>query len=109
MGEASETLCTWQQESFAATAVYTGESRLIRVVGNGTCPGGGYTVALEADNPGINPDPTVLPLQLSEQAPEVGTGERVHHEIDEVFEVSQQVSAVSIRKLGLQITVSEPG
>lgn len=109
MEAASETLCAWNQDSFTATAVYTGENRLIRVVGSGTCPMGGYTVVLEPDNPGINPDPTVLPLRLSEQTPEeVGTTGLTDHELDEVFEVSQQVSKVSIRTLRLQIEVSEP-
>ena len=103
-----EHACDWDTDSFTATASYTGENRLIRVRGTGTCPQGGYQARLEADNPGINPQPNELVLRIQEDAPELGTDALTPISIDDVVDASDQVDTVVIRALELRLPVSEP-
>ena len=103
----SELACTWDINAFSAQAVYTGENRLVRVQGEGVCPKGGFSVTLVHVNPGIVPVPHQLMLGLVETAPDIGPDSLTPTPVDEVFEVSQVVTEVGIRGLGV-ITVKEP-
>lgn len=103
----TELACSWEIDDFTATAVYTGENRLIRVVGKGTCPTGGFAVTLEHVNSGVVPEPHRLHLGLREVAPESGPSVLTDVSIDEVFEAAQEVREVAIRGVGSFI-VQEP-
>jgi hypothetical protein len=100
--------CTWDPSSFTATAIYTGENRLIRVRGTGECPTGGITAELVEGNAGINPDPSELVLDLHETAPDIGPDVLSPIEVDRAFEVDFGVHYVVIRALDLRISVQEP-
>lgn len=100
--------CDWDAGSFRATAIYTGENRLIRVQASGTCPRGGYEVRLEPDNPGIHPEPSELVLRIVEDAPEIGTDVLTPINLDDYTEASQEVNTVVIRELDLRLPVTEP-
>ncbi len=41
--------CTYDAADFAASAVYTGERRLVHVTGSGVCPTDGWTLELAAE------------------------------------------------------------
>ena len=100
--------CTWDPSTFSAMAIYTGENRIIRVDGSGTCRTGGWVHALEADNPGINPDPTELVLRIVSTPPEFGPDVITEVTVQGFFEAEQSVSAVVIRALDLRLEVKEP-
>ena len=105
----AEHACDWDTDSFTAYAVYTGENRLIEVQGSGTCPRSGYRIQLAVDNPGIVPEPGVLHLRLVETPPDVVGGDVLTpHQIDEYFEISQDVNTVVVRQLQLRLQVNEP-
>ena len=99
--------CTWDPSTFSARAIYTGENRIIRVDGSGTCRSGGWVHELEADNAGINPDPTELVLRIVSTPPEFGTDVITDVTVQGFFE-EQSVSAVVIRALDLRVEVQEP-
>ncbi|WP_243057133.1 hypothetical protein [Nocardioides sp. SR21] len=103
----SELLCAWPASDFSAVAIYTGENRLVRVQGRGSCPQTGFSVTLEAVNPGIVPEPHRLHLGLVEKAPANGGYQITDVEIDATFDVSQEVTEVAIRGVGA-IPVQEP-
>ena len=100
--------CTWDPSTFTATAIYTGENRLIKVEGSGTCPTTGWTHELEEDNPGINPDPTELVVRIRSTPPEVGGDAITQATVEGFFEVEQGVNSVVVRALDLQLEVKEP-
>jgi hypothetical protein len=100
--------CTWDPSTFTATAIYTGENRLIRVRGSGTCPTGGFSAELVADNAGINPDPSELVVRIEETAPDVGPDVLSPLDVDSTFEVDFGVHYVVVRALDLRIDVKEP-
>lgn len=104
----TELVCSWKIDDFTATAVYTGENRLIRVVGKGTCPTDGFAVTLAHINPGVVPEPHRLHLGLQQVAPEIGSTMLSEVSLDELFEASQQVREVAIRGVG-SLSVQEPG
>jgi hypothetical protein len=103
----SDFACEWNVTGFSATAVYTGENKLVRVQGSGTCPQSGFRVVLEEVNPGIVPEPNRLHLGLREEAPAAGAEVVTDVSIDESFDVSQEVTEVVIRGLGV-LEVDEP-
>ncbi|MEO5662905.1 MAG: hypothetical protein ABIR39_06435 [Nocardioides sp.] len=70
-------------------------------------PRGGFTLALEAVDGGINPDRSMLSLGLVETAPASGTTAQTPVEVSDVFEASQEVTKVGIRHVGV-IEVVEP-
>lgn len=100
--------CTWDPATFSATAVYTGENRIIRVDGSGSCPTGGWTSTLEADNPGINPDPTELVLRIVSIEPDLATDVITPVTVQGFFEVDRGVTVVVVRALDLRLEVQEP-
>jgi hypothetical protein len=61
--------CDFSAHDFSATAIETSTGRLIRVVGSGLCPTGGWELRLTAANPGVVPHPGSLWLELREAAP----------------------------------------
>jgi hypothetical protein len=103
----SELKCDWSTENFSATAVYTGENRLIRVQGTGTCPTTDYSVSLEATNPGFNPERPRIYLALVETAPEVGGDALKEMKIDELFDAAPYKTEVGIRHVGV-LKITEP-
>ncbi len=104
----ADNLCTWDASTFTATAVYTGENRMVRVAGTGECPQSGFRVELVRGPVGIVPEPTRLSLRFKETPPEIGTPVITPETVDELFEVSQEVTHVGIMGLGQLIEVSEP-
>jgi hypothetical protein len=104
----SELRCEWNARDFSAVAAYTGENRLVRVQGHGSCPSTGFSVTLEAVNPGTVPEPHRLHLGLVEKPPAVGEDTITDVPIDEFFDVSQEVTEVAIRGVGT-VPVQEPG
>jgi hypothetical protein len=101
--------CTWDIAAFSAFAIYTGENRLVRVLGTGSCPQDGFSVGLIrfTGNIGIVPEPNRLHLSLVELAPPVGPTVIAEEKIDDFFDVSQAVNEVVIRGLG-SVPVTEP-
>lgn len=84
---------------------------MVRVQGELECPGEGYELSLRADNPGVNPDRTVLVLALTEEAPPVGTTPITRVAVDETFDVSADVTRVHIRRAygePVSLDVQEP-
>ncbi|GLK23804.1 hypothetical protein [Microbacterium thalassium] len=100
--------CSWSVEDFEAFAIYTGESRHIRVIGTGTCPTTGFEVGIEVTNGGINPTPGRLHLALTEVEPAVGGAALTPVGVQDFFDVGQDITEVAIRHVGV-IPVSEPG
>jgi hypothetical protein len=104
----AELRCTWDRATFTATAIYTGENRLVRVRGSGECPSGGWTAELVEGNAGIHPDPEELVLEIRETEPEYGTDALTPVEVDRAFEIDYGVHYVVIRALDLRIPLKEP-
>ena len=104
----SDSRCTWDPSTFTATAIYTGENRLLRVRGSGECPTGGFTAELVPGNAGINPDPSELVLEIQETAPDIGPDVVSPLEVDTTFEVDFGVHYVVLRPLDLRLEVLEP-
>ena len=101
--------CNWDASTFSATAIHTGENRKVSVNGSGTCPTAGWSHALEADNPGINPNPAELVLRIRSTppggiVPQVLTDAVVQRD----FDVRQDVSVVVLRALNLRLEIQEP-
>lgn len=93
--------CTWGLEDFSVTVVDEGPPRRIRVQGKGVCPESGYSVGLEAVDPGMYPDPAQLVLGLVELASPIRTEVLSPVVIDQIFKVPQAVVEVAIRFLGV--------
>lgn len=110
----SDDQCTCDGSEFSASAIYTGENRLVRVVGVCGCPTPGFNMTLQKyrGNPGPVPHPEVLALELNEKAPsDVVSAVVTSVGIDEVFDVTGEVSVVSIttsRGHGFRLQVQEP-
>lgn len=104
----SELACTWSVDEFRATAINTGENRLVRVQGNGTCPTTGFSVTLDHTNPGFNPERQRIYLELKESPPDVGGDALTTIAIDETFDAPPGKTEVEIRHVGV-LTIREPG
>ena len=100
--------CTWDPSTFSATAIYTGENRIIKVEGSGTCPTTGWTHELEEDNEGINPDPSELVVRIVSTEPDVGGDAITEATVQGFFETQGGESYVVIRALDLRLEVKEP-
>jgi hypothetical protein len=104
----SELACEWNLSNFSATAIYTGENRLIRVEGSGTCPQEGFSVELIEASPPLVPEPDTLRLQLVERRPEVGADVMTGVPVEASFDAAEEVRKVKILGLG-ELEVVEPG
>jgi hypothetical protein len=100
--------CIWDPSTFAATAIYTGENRIIKIEGSGTCPTTGWTHQLEEDNPGINPDPDELVVRIVSSKPDIGGDALTDTTVEGFFEVQGGESWVVLRALDLRLAVKEP-
>jgi hypothetical protein len=65
-------VCDCEENDFSARASQENGRRMLRVEGSCMCPRAGYALALEPGNPGVNPDPAEVVLQLVVTPPEFG-------------------------------------
>ncbi|MFD3946388.1 hypothetical protein [Streptomyces sp. NPDC058579] len=99
--------CTLKEENFTAVAsLHSGGRRRVTVTGRLTCPTPGFTLRLELDNPGVNPQPNELVLKVVEVEPsEDVTLVLTETEVSDYFPVKPEVDTVIIRNLGISIPV----
>lgn len=89
--------CEWSAE-----ARHEHGQRILTVRGTCVCPQGGYELSLEADNPGIVPQPEVVALRLVELEPDFGTGEVVRTPVVECrMRISDRIRRIGIRGHGV--------
>lgn len=94
-------VCRWDAKDFAAFNVPTGENRMVRVTGTGTCPQGGFDVGLDHGPIPIVPEPWRLHLRLVEDPPPAGTDALAEVAIDQLFEISDEVTEVAVLGVGI--------
>lgn len=90
--------CNCGADTLVAEGQPTGENRLLHVAGTCDCPTTGYTLRLEHDNPGINPDPTLVVLRLVEKAPELGENTMTPTPVEFETEISNEATTVVVRQ-----------
>ncbi len=103
--------CNCASDDIEASANVTGENRLITVTGACSCPMAGYELELVLGNPGFNPDPSQLVLELREAAPSVGGDATTSTHVSYATMISHEVTTVVIRwsfKVIL-VAVKDPG
>jgi hypothetical protein len=95
--------CTCSEADFTATAVYTGENRLIMIEGSCECPTEGYGIeVISADSdPGIVPRPDLLRLQIRELPPHDIVAQVITHPtVSTTFDAEQGIQRVSFDVCG---------
>ncbi|MGW6458233.1 hypothetical protein ACWF94_20360 [Streptomyces sp. NPDC055078] len=102
-------LCTGYAEDFTATvSTHSGERRKVTIEGTLKCPLPGYQLRLEAGNPGINPDPAELVVQIAEQPPTGTTTDVVTDtEVKGEFPIGPPVQRVVIRNLNITLALKD--
>jgi hypothetical protein len=70
---------------------------MLHVDGTGECPTTGYSLKLEADNPGAAPHPEHVVLRLVERRPDVGEDVITPTPVSYVAEIGSEASRVVIR------------
>jgi hypothetical protein len=91
------TQCGCEEKSFAATAVYTGENRLVRVSGTCECPTPGFEVRLRVDDENAS-EPQRLRVWLEERPPSGRQPQVIAPaHVDQTFDIDQSVTEVELR------------
>jgi hypothetical protein len=105
--------CTCTSDDFAATATRTDGKRTLRVEGRCECPRTGYRLRLEPGNPGIDPQPQEVVLQLVETSPDFAATVMTPTEVDPYeTEIGDEAERVEIRVpggTGFSLPIEESG
>jgi hypothetical protein len=89
--------CRCEESSFGVTAIEREGRRTLHVGGACECPTTGYSLKLEADNPGAVPHPEDVVLRLVERCPDVGEEVITPTQVSYVAEIGYEASRVVIR------------
>jgi hypothetical protein len=89
--------CRCAESSFGATAIAREGRRTLHVDGACECRTTGYSLKLEADNPGAVPHPEDVVLRLVERRPDVGEEVITPTQVSYVAEIGYEASRVVIR------------
>lgn len=100
--------CKWDPESFAGTISERDGKRILKVTGQGVCPSAGYSASLDYGNAGINPQPNVLVLQLSETPPASRDDKPTPTEAVGEFEIDDETPLIELYGIG-NIIAKEDG
>ncbi|WP_328925470.1 hypothetical protein OG429_12990 [Streptomyces sp. NBC_00190] len=101
--------CELTRDHFTAVATMHGtEGRRVTVTGQLSCPSIGFTLHLEKDDPGINPQPNELVLKVVEEKPDgVVPPVLTDTEVSGYFPVKPEVDTVVIRNLDITVPVKD--
>jgi uncharacterized linocin/CFP29 family protein len=89
--------CRFVESTFGATATERDGRRMLHVEGTSECPTTGYSLELEADDPGVVPDPEAVVLRLVEHPPEVGEEVITPTRVSYDAEIGREPARVVIR------------
>jgi hypothetical protein len=89
--------CRCEESRFGAAAVEKDGRRTLHVAGTCECPTAGYSLKLEADNPGAVPHPEDVVLRLVERRPDVGEEVITPTPVSYVTDIGSEASRVVIR------------
>jgi hypothetical protein len=90
-------MCGCKENDFSARADEADGRRMLHVEGSCICPRAGYSLALEPGNPGINPDPTEVVLQLVVTPPEFGADVLTRTPVEYRAEIKPEAERVVVR------------
>jgi len=93
--------CTCTSDDFSATATRNDGKRTLRVQGRCECPRTGYRLHLQLYNPGIDPQPEEVVLELVETSPDFGATVITPTEVEPYeAEIKDEAERVEIRVVG---------